>query len=329
MQNNKYLLLFCTIIILSTGFIRVLNVTGENMKAQVIEVSGGIGNNKGVHDIFENLLIEESKKSLPLAEPAPVVPPKPIIPKPYISAEAYLVANIETGEVYVSQAENSLFPIASISKLYTALVAVHLFNLQEKITITEQMLDTYSDVGNLVLGEKYLPSELLYPLLLESSNDAAEAYAQSFGSEKFMVQMNDFANEIGMKNTYFKDSSGLSPINKSSAKDLFILAQYLYKNEKRILDITRNKEMELSATGEHGAHKFVNINPYSNYKDFIGGKTGRTEWAKETMVSLFSQNVQGKNFQIAIILLRSDLGQREIDTEKLLGKFIDKVSDAN
>ena len=81
----------------------------------------------------------------------------------------------------------------------------------------------------------------------------------------------------------------------------------------------------MATTTDHGYHHFVNINPYWNYADFIGGKTGRTEWAKEAMVSLFEQKVGDVSYPIAIVILRSDLGEREINTEKLLGMFMEKV----
>ena len=286
----------------------------RNKDEKPISYSTLIANNH----INENILLDDQEKPIQKAKIVPIV-------KPYITAESYIVGNLETGEIYLSQNPAKVFPIASVSKLYTALVAHHLFDLEEKITITQSMLDAYGDAGGLKLDEKFLPNELLHALLLESSNDAAEAYSQSWGSGKFIEQMNAFAKEIGMVNTSFKDASGLSSQNVSNTRDLFTLSKYLYKNEKAILDISRTKEIELATTTDHGYHHFVNINPYWNYADFIGGKTGRTEWAKEAMVSLFNQKVGDITYPIAIIILRSDLGEREINTEKLLGMFMDKV----
>lgn len=246
-----------------------------------------------------------------------------------ITAEAYIVGNIQTGEIYIKYNSDKIFPIASLSKLFTSLVSLHILNKESKVTINQKMLDTLGDAGHLKKDEKWTTQELLYPLLLESSNDAAEALAQSFGYSKFIDFMNSFAMEIGMKRSSFKDASGLSSNNISNANDLFILAQYLYKNEKVILDITKLKDITFATTTDHDYHKFVSINPFVYYEPFIGGKTGRTEEAKESMISLFNFNVNNKDstttYPIAIIILRSEFGKREIDTEIILDKLSKKI----
>jgi D-alanyl-D-alanine carboxypeptidase len=188
------------------------------------------------------------------------------------------------------------------------------------ITITQSMLDTYGDAGHLVLGEKFTVDELIFPLLLESSNDAAEALAQAYDHKKFIQTMNSLAEELGMMNTSFKDASGLSPSNISNVKDLFVLATYYYNNEKNLLEITKMKEVALATTTDHGYHKFININPFVVYQPFIGGKTGRTQEAKESMISLFNMKVAENTYPIAVIILRSNIGDREMDTERILDR---------
>lgn len=322
MRENKYLAILC---LLAIGFVLILKNFNEKARLDPINRTQRVDliadhNNGQLLDDKEILLKESELKRTKTS-----VNVKPAPPKPYISAESYIVGDLETGEIYISLNENRVFPIASVSKLYTALVVQHLYDSANPITIIQGMLDAYGEAGELVLGEKFTSDELLNFLLLVSSNDAAEAYAQSFGSGDFIVQMNAFAQEIGMNSTFFKDPSGLNPANVSNAKDLFILAKYLYKDEKGILDVSKTKEIDIATTSDHGSHHLVNINPYTNYPDFIGGKTGRTLEAKESMVSLFKQDIDGVTYPVAVITLRSDFGQREIDTEKLLGLFMDKV----
>lgn len=242
-----------------------------------------------------------------------------------VTAESYLVANLQSGKIYISHNAEKIFPIASLSKLFTALISIHVMDQNKQIMITQQMLDTYGDSGHLVLNEKFTVKELLYPLLLESSNDAANAYAESFGYKDFIDNMNSFAKEIGMSNTSFKDASGLNPSNISTSKDLFVLAQYLYKYEGDLLEVTRQKEYSIATTTEHGSHHFLSINPFVFYKPFIGGKTGRTDEARESMVSMFNIEKNSQVYPIAVILLRSDFGEREIDTEKILDKFVKSI----
>jgi D-alanyl-D-alanine carboxypeptidase len=242
-----------------------------------------------------------------------------------ITAESYLVGNLQTGEVYISSKSNAVFPIASLSKLFTALIDIHILDQENKIVIDKSMLDTYGDAGHLVENEKFLPKELLYPLLLESSNDAAEAIAKSYGYKNFIDAMNLFTKKMGMYSTSFKDASGLSSQNISNANDLFILGRYLYANEKELLEITRQKSFDLASSTDHGFHHFVSINPFTYYAPFIGGKTGRTDEAKESMVTLVNLKINFQNYPIAIIVLRSQFGEREVDTEKILDLFSKKV----
>lgn len=328
MNRIKHLIFVCILIILIGATVRGLNQdlsSTANQQAQAIELVPSTAPTPAEIEskINKNILIDDH--DVPI-----VVTPKPVqVKKPYITAESYLVANLETGEIYLSSNPKKVVPIASVSKLYTALVVHHLFDQNTVITIDQASLDAYGNAGNLMIGEKFLPKDLLHILLMVSSNDAAVAFAETFGADnsvnKFIEQMNAFAQEIGMKNTYFKDSSGLSSQNVSNATDLLTLSSFLYKNEKDILDISKTKEYDIATTTEHGLHHLVNINPFSTYPSFAGGKTGRTTEAKEAMVSMFNQKVKDITYPIVVIVLRSDMGEREINTEKLVDMFMNKV----
>jgi D-alanyl-D-alanine carboxypeptidase len=326
MNRIKYLVILSLIVIISALIVKNIS-QNDNMKQRAqdsesfVPVTSSVVS--GVRMIEEDILLDDHEK--PIAKPSVLPNPKPIT-KPYITAESYIVGNLKTGEIYLQLNSDKVAPIASVSKLYTALVVKHVFDQEKEISITQTMLDAYGESGGLRLDERFKPEELLYALLLVSSNDAAEAFAQSFGFEEFMSNMNGFAKEIGMHKTYFSDPSGLSPQNISNASDLFALAKYLYSSEKNILDISKTVEFNIATTTEHGSHHYVNINPFTAYSYFSGGKTGRTNEAKEAMVSIFDQTVGDTTYPIAVIVLRSDLGEREMNTEKLLGLFMDKVS---
>jgi D-alanyl-D-alanine carboxypeptidase len=136
--------------------------------------------------------------------------------------------------------------------------------------------------------------------------------------------MNGFAKEIGLNDTSFRDASGLSSLNISNADNLFILAKYIYQNDKELLSKTRLSEMTLATTTDHNFHHFISINPFTPYAPFIGGKTGRTKEAKESMVSLFNYQLNNNStstLPIAVIILRSEFGEREMDTERILEKL--------
>lgn len=263
-------------------------------------------------------------KAKPLADK---VADKVIAPsRQEISAEAYIVANLDTGEIYSERNAQTVFPIASLSKLITALVVLHSMQPEQKLTVNQAMLDAYGDAGHLVLGETFTASELLYPMLLESSNDAAEVFAQSYGADEFIRKMNAFTAGLGMISTFFKDSSGLNAGNSSNAHDLFILSQYIYKSEKPLLELTRRLAMSVATTTEHSAHTWNTINPFPLDPHFMGGKTGRTTEAKESMISLFRYDRGITSYPVAVIVLRSDFKVREIDSSMLFEKFINKIN---
>ncbi len=324
MNSNKYLLIFCIVLVLIVASVKDINSRlPELNRAVQLDRPVGTLNNR----LDSSILLDDHEQPI-TAKKTEIKEPAKIVIKPYITAESYLVANLETGERYLQYNPSKVFPIASVSKLYTSLVVKHILDPNISIAITQPMLDAYGDSGGLKLDERYNIGELLHSLLLVSSNDAAEAFAYSYGYDKFIESMNAFAQEIGMSNTSFKDPSGLSSGNISNANDLFILAKYLYRSEPDILRISRVQQIDIATTTTHGSNSLININPFVTYPEFIGGKTGRTNEAKEAMVTLFDKKIGNKRYPIAVIILRSDFGEREINTEKLLGQFIDKVGDS-
>lgn len=321
MSFNKFISICCILIIV--GILGIKYKQSQKVIQQRGEIERVYKARVSKTQIDDEILIND--EGIEVAIPVTPSIVQFIAPKPYITAESYLVGNLETGEIYLSQNTLKVVSIASVSKLYTALVVEHLFDKSREIKISEKALEAYGETGNLMLEEVFMPFDLLHFLLLVSSNDSAVAFAETYGYDNFINEMNAFAQEIGMENTSFKDPSGLSPQNISNANDLFTLSRYLYKSEKDILDISKTKEKDFATTTDHGSHHLLNINPYFNYPSFLGGKTGRTESAKEAMVSLFDQKIGDTTYPIAVILLRSDLGEREINTEKLLGRFMEEV----
>jgi D-alanyl-D-alanine endopeptidase (penicillin-binding protein 7) len=185
------------------------------------------------------------------------------------------------------------------------------------IEITKEETNYPPDASNLAAGEKFEARELVYPMLLDSSNIAAEALASSTNRAKFLELMSGYAWEIGMPNTFFADPSGLDFRNVASAKDIFALARYLYAFHPEILALTRTIHLEVATTSGHGAHNFNNIHPFVHDSRFIGGKTGRTPEAGETMLTIL--DIDGE--PIAFIILGSNFGARENDTRILLDKY--------
>ncbi len=234
--------------------------------------------------------------------------------KKNISAKSYIVVDITNNKVILKKDESRLFPIASITKLVTAITARRLMDQNKSITLSSNILTTYGNEGKFRLNEKMKINELLFPLLMVSSNDASEAIAgaYSLGRKGFIKEMNNWSNEIGAYKTYFRDPSGLSPQNLSTVEDLITIINWILKNDSEILDITLEKSKSIRMHNWNNPTHFLNISSY------IGGKNGYTTEANRTSVSLFKLGKDKRIF--AIVILNSS--RRDSDILNLLDEAI-------
>lgn len=216
---------------------------------------------------------------------------------PVSVAKAYAIFDLETGEILASKNIDVVLPIASITKLFTAAAVNENNKLDEKITITSSDVAAEGGAGRLVFGQEYLYHDLLFPLLLESSNDAAAAFERVTHGE-VIIQMNNLAASVGASKTKFSDASGLSSKNVSTAGDLITLLTYLHKNEQHILDITHLRKYVGPHTG------WLNNSPVLN-DSYEGGKHGYTEAANRTAAVLFKETFGTEKRTLGYILLGS------------------------
>jgi len=228
---------------------------------------------------------------------------------PRVGAKAYLVGDLNTGEVILSKNQTEKFPIASVSKLMTALVTKEITGEDDTTQITKQALDAEGKNGGLWNGEKIKTLDLLYPLLLESSNDAAEALAIHFDRDNFISKMNQEAERLKMTDTKYEDPSGLSPNNQSTVADMFKLVGYLTQQQEDLIKITALRSYSTKK------HSWSNINQFIRNEDYMGGKSGYTDRAKQTVVSLFSLPLGESGVRpIAITLLQSNDRKKDVET---------------
>ena len=130
---------------------------------------------------------------------------KDVNKKPIIKAESYFVGDLDTGEVILEKNKDNIFPIASVSKLMTATISKEIQNQTETTKVSKKALATYGENGGFRLNENIKVSDLVYPLLLESSNDAAEIIAEDSGRDLFIKKMNEKAKSLNLLNTSFLD----------------------------------------------------------------------------------------------------------------------------
>lgn len=227
-----------------------------------------------------------------------------------IGARAYMLKNLTRGDVTIEHESDRLLPIASITKLATAVVARKLIDPDDRITIGKKVMAAYGNTANFVPGEVITAGNLMYPLLMVSSNDAAEALALAYGRPAFIRAMNDWAQSIGAYRTYFADPSGLSPDNVSTAADLALVLNWIRINDPEILEITTLKSKTVRA------HTWVNPTHFLSWSYYAGGKNGYTTEANRTGAALFKLG-PNKNVYAVIVLGSSN---RDADVVKLLEK---------
>lgn len=207
-----------------------------------------------------------------------------------IAATQY-VYNVTKEEVVTEYASDLVRPIASVTKLMTALIVVTgSDSLIEKIPYGRS---------------KRTREELLYLMLVKSDNQAAESLAKSYrgGRDNFIIQMNLKAFELGMNDTFFDDPSGLSRKNQSTARDLTLLIRHAH---------LYNKMREISSTASYTIveplkkkrYRFstvnnTNINLLKDYKEIEISKTGFTNPAGKCLAMFVSKH--GEGFVIVIL----------------------------
>lgn len=229
--------------------------------------------------------------------------------RPKITAASYAVVDLETGDLIVAKDDETPRPIASVSKLLTALTSLDVINQYQVATIQAAAVATYGTQGNLKAGEKLPINELLFPMLLESSNDAAEALATHFGRASFINQINNKAVAIGLTKTHFDDPSGLSPQNVSTARDLARLAKHIYQYKRYIFDVTNQ------AKHTYNSQTWFNNNKLVGTSGYLGGKNGFTDEAEQTQVALF--NLPLSEFgdrPVVLVILKSTDRDKDMST---------------
>ncbi len=155
--------------------------------------------------------------------------------QPSVNARAALVMDAQTGEVLYSKNSNTALPIASITKLMTAVVTADArLNMSEEITL--QQIDFAGAGGKnssstLKVGDTMNRAEMLLVALMKSENPAAAALARTYpgGRPAFVAAMNAKARQLGMTSTHYYESTGLDPRNVASARDLGILVSTAYQ----------------------------------------------------------------------------------------------------
>lgn len=166
-----------------------------------------------------------------------------------LSALSVMVYDQYSGETLLSKNSSLQTPIASITKLMTAVITLDAkLDMDERIAINMQDVDRLKGTGSrLALGATHSREQMLNLALIASENRAAHALGRSYpgGIEAFVTAMNRKARQLGMSKTLYVDPTGLSSLNQSTAEDLVKLVDYAYANYPEIRQISASGDYSL------------------------------------------------------------------------------------
>ncbi len=210
-----------------------------------------------------------------------------------VSAQSAILIDAQSGKVLYEKSSDQVRPMASTTKIMTALVAIENFDLDKTVSIPKEATGIEGSSIYLCAGEKLTLRQLVYALMLSSANDAATAIAiYCAGSvESFAEKMNETANSLGLKSTHFDNPHGLdSESHYTTASDLAKLTAYAIKNPefKKIVSTYRS---EIPLGEDNKARLLVNHNKLlRTYEGAIGVKTGFTKKSGRCLVSAAERN---------------------------------------
>lgn len=223
------------------------------------------------------------------------------------SAISVLIDSSGEEKIVFEKESDKVLPIASLAKLMVADIVMEYYDLSQVVKISEAAVFQEGDFGNLKVGEELSIKNLLYIMLIESSNDAAYALTEQISEDGFVELMNLEAKYLGMENTHFEDSMGISPQTQSNEKDLVILTKHLLE-KPLIWEILKKPEFDLYTPDKIFHHKLINTNEilreWGSDLEIIGGKTGYTPEAGGCLLLVLKLSKDG--YLINIILGSED-----------------------
>lgn len=210
-----------------------------------------------------------------------------------LSAQSAILIDADSGEILYGSNYLQKMPMASTTKIMTAVVAIENMPLDTKIKIPETATGIEGSSVYLCTGEILTLEHLLYALLLSSANDAATAIAIAVGGsvDRFADMMNETADRLGLKNTHFENPHGLDgESHYTTAEDLARLTAYALTLPK-FREIVSTYKKSIPFDNKENGRLLVNHNKLlRSYSGAIGVKTGFTKKSGRCLVSAAERN---------------------------------------
>lgn len=219
-----------------------------------------------------------------------------------VEAEGAILMDARSGAVIYGKNLHTAYYPASITKILTALIVIEHCNLDDVVTFSHDAVynvEQGSSSAGMDVGDKLTVRDCLYAMLLKSANEVANALAEhTAGSiENFTVLMNAKAKELGCQESHFNNPSGLNdPQHYTSAYDMALIAQAAFQNETFVtIDSSLYYDLPPTRHNPDGfrvypGHRMLKKNTPQYYAGVIGGKTGYTSLAGNTLVTCAEKN---------------------------------------
>lgn len=229
-----------------------------------------------------------------------------------LTAKAALSYDTTTNTMLYEKNIDDKLPIASLTKIMTAVIALENMSMNQVITITKSAATIGEDSMGLSEGETLKLSDLMFGMLLQSGNDAAEAIAQAskFKRRDYIHLMNKKAEDLGLSNTRFTNPTGLQGDGEqySTAKELLVMTNYALQ-KKDFSEIVATYQHDIEVTPTHKGYTLFNeTNLLTTYPGVKGVKTGFTDEAGLCLVTYL--DYQGH--KIIAVLLNSQNRRAEM-----------------
>ncbi len=233
--------------------------------------------------------------------------------KPTLSAKSALVYDLTNEKTIYEKNPQEKLPMASITKLMTAVVAIDHKKEDDRYAVSSEAL-VGENVMGLSKGEVMRLQELLYGVFMYSGNDAAETLAiNTMERSEFIKAMNKKAKAIGLKNTNFTNPTGLQGDGDqhTTAYDLLVLSKYVVANYPQIIKASSMPEYHIEANSDHPAYDLYNqMNLITTYPGVKGLKDGYTPEAGLCLITYLDY----KGYKIIGIVLGSENRREEMKT---------------
>lgn len=250
-----------------------------------------------------------------------------LFPTVSLEARAAYVYDVRTGEALFSKNGDTMLPLASLTKILTALVAMRTIPTDEEVVVSQTALRTEGDSG-LVADERWKLSDLASFMLVVSSNDAATALREAYENHtggSFIAAMNNRAKTLGISAT-FVNEHGLDvgigkESNSGSAHDIALLLSKALSEEPGIFDATRNESAVFTSISgidhqSENTNELINDIPWA-----LGAKTGFTDAAGGNLAVAFDRSV---GHPVVIVVMGSSRDGRFADMKKLITATLER-----